>query len=78
MGKSEPLVSVVTPVHNGEKFIADCIESVLRQSYHSWEHVIVNNASTDRTREIASTYAARDARIKIYETEAQRRHGDAG
>ena len=54
-----PLVSVVTPVYNGETYLAACIESVLSQSYSNWEYVIVNNCSTDRTLDIASDYAAR-------------------
>ena len=48
-GNDEPLVSVVTPVYNGDKYLADCVESVLKQTYQNWEYVIVNNCSTDRT-----------------------------
>ena len=60
-----PLVSVVTPVHNGEAFLRECIESVLAQTYSHWEYIIVDNCSTDRTLEIASEYAIKDTRIKI-------------
>jgi len=63
----DPLVSVVTPVHNGEKFLRECIESVLAQTYPHWDFTIVNNCSTDRTLDIARAYAARDARIRIHE-----------
>jgi len=63
---SEPLVSVVTPVYNGETFLEECIESVLDQSYSNWEYVILNNCSTDGTLAIAEKYAEKDARIKIY------------
>lgn len=61
----QPLVSILTPVYNGEAFLAECIESVLSQTYRHWEYVIVNNCSTDRTLEIAQSYAARDARIRV-------------
>jgi glycosyltransferase involved in cell wall biosynthesis len=64
MPKSEPLVSVVTPVYNGERFLRGCIESVLAQTYSNWDYTIVNNCSTDRTLEIAQEYAAKDPRIK--------------
>lgn len=64
--QEEPLVSVVTPVYNGEKYLADCIESVLAQSYRNWEYIIVNNHSIDRTLEIAENYAKKDTRIQIY------------
>ena len=66
---SEPLVSVVTPVHNGEAYLAECIESVLRQTYSNWEYVIVDNHSTDRTGEIARNYAQQDSRVRVYATD---------
>jgi glycosyltransferase involved in cell wall biosynthesis len=66
---SEPLVSVVTPVHNTAQYLADCIRSVLAQSYQTWEYVIVNNASTDGSLEIARSFAAQDARIRIVNTD---------
>ena len=63
---SEPFVSIVTPVYNGEKYLGDCIESILAQSYENWEYIIVNNCSTDRSLAIAEKYAEKDTRIKIY------------
>ncbi|MEX2455410.1 MAG: glycosyltransferase family 2 protein [Rhodospirillaceae bacterium] len=65
--KSRPFVSVVTPVYNGASYLAECIDSVLMQRYPNFEHVIVDNASTDATREIAERYARRDPRIRIVE-----------
>ena len=62
---TQPLVSVVTPVYNGETFLAECIESVLAQTYGNWEYIIVNNCSTDRSLEIVQSYARQDARIQI-------------
>lgn len=62
---SEPLVSVVTPVYNGGKFIAECVESVLSQSHRNLEYVVLDNASTDDTPKILADYASRDARIRI-------------
>jgi len=61
----QPLVSVVTPVYNGADYIAECIESVLKQTYENWEYVIVDNRSTDDTLEIARGYEAREPRIRI-------------
>jgi glycosyltransferase involved in cell wall biosynthesis len=63
---SLPLVSVLTPVYNGERYLAECIESVLAQTYQNWEYIIVNNCSTDRTLEIAEKYAEKNARIRIH------------
>lgn len=61
---SAPLISIVTPVFNGEKYLEECIESVLAQTYQNWEYVIADNASTDGSRKIAQHYAARDRRIR--------------
>lgn len=63
---SQPLVSVVTPVYNGERYLEECIESVLVQTYENWEYVIVNNYSTDRSLEISRSYAQKDRRIRIH------------
>jgi glycosyltransferase involved in cell wall biosynthesis len=65
----KPLVSVVTPVFNGEKYLRECIESVIAQTYTNWEYIIVDNVSHDATREIADQYAANDQRIRIYTNE---------
>ena len=64
--RDEPLVSVVTPVYNGEPFLAECIESILSQTYKNFEYHIVNNCSTDRTLEIARHYARKDDRIRVH------------
>jgi glycosyltransferase involved in cell wall biosynthesis len=63
----QPLVSVVTPVYNGEAYLAECIESVLGQSYQNFEYLIVNNCSKDRTLEIALKYAKKDSRIRVHD-----------
>jgi glycosyltransferase involved in cell wall biosynthesis len=60
------LVSVVTPVYNGERYLKECIESVLAQSFKDYEYVIVDNCSTDKSKSIAEKYA-KDKRIKIYQ-----------
>ncbi len=66
---TNPLVSVVTPVYNGEDFLVECIESVLKQTYDNYEYIIVNNCSKDRTLEIAREYAAKDNRIRVHDNE---------
>ena len=62
----QPLVSIVTPVYNGEAYLGECIESVLSQTYQNWEYIILNNNSHDRTLEIAEQYRARDSRIRVH------------
>ncbi len=63
---NQPLVTVLTPVYNGEKYISECIESVIKQTYDNWEYIIVNNCSTDTTLEIAKKYVKMDKRISIH------------
>ncbi len=65
----QPLVTVLTPVYNGAKYLAECIESVLAQTYSHWEYYILNNRSTDGTLEIAQSYAAKDARVRVVTTD---------
>jgi glycosyltransferase involved in cell wall biosynthesis len=57
--ESTPLVSVVTPFYNTEDYLAECIESVLRQTYANWEYILVNNCSTDKSVEIVQRFADR-------------------
>ncbi len=64
-----PLVSIVTPVYNGEQFLAECIESVLAQTYERWEYVILDNCSTDATPAIARRYADAEPRIRYIRAE---------
>lgn len=67
--REAPRVSVVTPVFNSERYLGEAIESVLGQSYRAWELVLIDDASRDRSWEIASAYAARDARIRVFRNE---------
>ena len=62
-----PLVSVVMPAYNSEKYIAETIESVLNQTYKNFEFIIINDASTDKTLDIIKKYAKKDKRIKVIE-----------
>jgi len=62
----QPFVSIITPVYNADKYIAECIESILSQTYSNWEYIIVNNQSTDRTPDILIPYAEKDRRIHVH------------
>jgi glycosyltransferase involved in cell wall biosynthesis len=57
-----PLVSIVIPVYNGEKYLADSLDSVLCQTYQNWELIIINDGSTDSTEQLILNY--QDKRIK--------------
>lgn len=61
------LVSVVTAVYNGEEYLQECIESILNQTYTEFEYIIVNDGSTDRTKEMLD--AVQDTRVKVIHLE---------
>lgn len=57
-------VSIIIPIYNGEKYLAECIESCLEQTYDDFEIIIVNDGSTDNSEKIADSYLG-DGRVKI-------------
>jgi glycosyltransferase involved in cell wall biosynthesis len=63
MNARAPAVSIVLPVYNGARFLAQSIESVLAQTFRDWELIVVDDASTDQTPEIIAGYRACDPRI---------------
>lgn len=66
-----PLISVITPVYNKEKYIANAIQSVLNQSFHEFEYIIVDDGSTDSSPAIVDEYAKKDNRIKVIHQQNQ-------
>ncbi len=67
-----PRVSVGMPVFNGERFLAETLDSILAQTFKDLEIVISDNASTDRTEQICRSYAERDPRIRYYRSDVNR------
>jgi len=66
---TKPLLSVVMPVYNAEKYLAEAIESVLNQKFKDFEFIIINDGSIDKSSEIVKKYAKKDKRIKILNNE---------
>ena len=64
---SKPLVSVIMPVYNAEKYLTAAMQSILQQTLTDFEFIIINDASTDRSKEII--HAAKDTRIQYWENE---------
>ena len=60
-----PLVSIITPLYNAEDYITTTLKSIQSQTYTHWEHIIVNDCSTDNSLHIVEELAKKDARIKI-------------
>lgn len=59
-------ISVIIPVFNSEKYLDQCIRSVLNQSFRDFELILVNDGSTDKSIEICNQFAERDKRIKVF------------
>jgi glycosyltransferase involved in cell wall biosynthesis len=66
----EPPVSVVTPFYNTAPYLEECIQSVLAQSHSNFEYLLVNNKSTDGSREIAARWVGRDPRVRLLDNDA--------
>ncbi len=62
---SKPLISIITPIYNSEKTINETIESVINQTYLSWELILVDDGSKDNSIEIIKNYCKDDDRIKL-------------
>lgn len=65
MNENKPLVSVIMPVYNGERFLSEAVESILAQTYENWELLIVDDGSTDHSVKIIEAYAQKDGRIRL-------------
>lgn len=61
-----PLISIVVPVYNVEKFLSHCIDSILNQSYKNIELILVDDGSRDHSGKICDDYAKKDKRVKVY------------
>ncbi|WP_136513077.1 glycosyltransferase family 2 protein [Geomonas edaphica] len=66
---SAPVVSVVLPVYNGDRFLEESLQSILRQSFTDLELIVINDGSTDGTREILERYCDRDPRLRVWHQE---------
>ena len=60
-----PRVSVITPCYNAGRFIGETIESVLKQSFSDWEYTLVDDGSTDNSREVITSYLKNDSRLRL-------------
>lgn len=65
MSTNEPLVSIIVPVYNAEKYLAYCIESILGQSYHNLELILVDDGAKDSSPQICDNYATKDSRVTV-------------
>ncbi|WP_424244598.1 glycosyltransferase involved in cell wall biosynthesis [Elusimicrobium posterum] len=65
----KPLISIIVPVYNAEKYLSKCLDSILSQTYKNLEIIIINDGSTDNSPDICAKYALKDTRIKLINQE---------
>jgi len=65
MASPSPLVSVCVPTYNGEQYLRECLDSILAQTYENFELLLVDDCSSDSTRQISASYAAADSRVRL-------------
>lgn len=64
-----PLISIIIPVYNAEKYLRRCLDSLIAQTYTCWEAIVIDDGSTDRSLEICREYANKDSRFRIFHKE---------
>lgn len=64
-----PLVSIIVPCYNVEKYVEECIDSVLVQDYENWECLLINDGSKDKTLDIIKSFESREIRILVFTQE---------
>lgn len=63
--KNNPLITVIIPIYKVEAYLDECVQSILNQTYHNLEIILVDDGSPDRCGEMCEVYAEKDARVKV-------------
>lgn len=66
---SVPIVSIIVPCYNHGIYLHECLDSILNQTYKNWECILINNGSTDDTKQVTESFVQKDKRIKYIYTE---------
>lgn len=75
--KTKPIISIIIPVYNRPKLVAECLDSVLAQTNPSWECIVVDDGSIDNTWEILKKYNSQDIRFKIFKRQTKPKGANA-
>lgn len=69
LDEAEPLISVIVPVYNVEKYLDQCVESILGQTYHNLEIILIDDGSPDRSGQMCDEWAAKNGRVRAIHQE---------
>ena len=72
MSFEQPLVSVIMPAYNAEKYIVESVESIINQTYQEWELIIINDGLSDKTGSLIKELIVRDSRIISLENDGNK------
>lgn len=64
-----PKISIIVPVYNVEKYLRECLDSIISQTFTDWECLLIDDGSPDKSGEICDEYAAKDSRIRVFHKE---------
>lgn len=71
MSHNNPLVSIIIPVYNSEKYLINCLNSVLNQTYSHWEAIVIDDGSTDSSSSICDNFEKKDNRFNVFHIKNQ-------
>lgn len=66
---NKPMISVIVPVYNAEKYLQRCVDSILKQSFTDFELLLIDDGSHDRSGELCDEYAEKDNRVRVFHKE---------
>ena len=66
---NNPLISIIVPIYNVEKYLDKCIDSIVNQTYKNLEIILVNDGSKDKSGDICNEWKSKDRRIKVIHKE---------
>lgn len=78
VNSQDPLVSIIIPAYNRADLIGETLESFLAQTYKNWECIVVDDGSTDNTKEVVQKYVEKDSRIKLFDRPPAHNSGGNG
>ena len=64
--QKQPLISIIIPVYNVERYLPECLDSLLAQTYQNFELLCVNDGSSDSSQSILEQYARKDSRVRVF------------